>query len=283
MILIADSGGTSTSWGLVEDTGVNRTQTGGYNALHSPDGALASSLAGSPLMARAAEVSEVHFYGAGCATPGAVGRVRRELAGCFPEATLHIASDMLGAARALCGTSAGIACILGTGSNSCLYDGERITANTPPLGYILGDEGSGAALGKRFLCLLLKGHLPKEIAGAFHTTFPELDTATVIERVYLCGRPNAFLASMCRFIRANASHPALHDMIVGEFRRFFSMNVAPYAGARTLPVHFTGSIAAHFSEMLGEAALAEGHALGRVMASPLDSLIDYHINIPTSH
>ncbi|MCM1164314.1 MAG: ATPase [Muribaculaceae bacterium] len=274
MILIADSGGTCTSWALIGPDEVTMTDTCGYNAIHSPTGLLKESIQSSRL--NGSEPDEIWFYGAGCATRSAIERVNRELAYCFPEASIHVATDMLGAARALCGQHPGIACILGTGSNSCLYDGKEITANTPPLGFILGDEGSGASLGKRFLGLMLKGHMPQEITEAFRERYPGLDTAAIIERVYRGTAPNAFLASMCLFIGSQTSHPAMADLVTEEFRRFFRLNVSPYEGCRTLPVHFAGSIASHFKSLLSEAALAEGYTLGTVLASPLSGLIKYH-------
>lgn len=277
MLLIADSGGTSTSWALCDSNGdVTLIDTCGYNAVHSPAGLLHDSIKGSALMESAHKIDRVLFYGAGCAGEKPVRRVRKELDKCFGNADIGIASDMLGAARALCGHDTGIACILGTGSNSCLYNGTAITANTPPLGYILGDEGSGASLGKRFLGLLLKGHMPKEISDAFAMRYPRLDTAEIIERVYRGTSPNAFLASMCLFISSHSSHPAMSDFIVEEFRRFFRLNVAPYEGSRTLPVHFAGSVAAYFRPQLERAAQAEGYNIGTILASPLSGLITYH-------
>ncbi|MCM1522704.1 MAG: ATPase [Muribaculaceae bacterium] len=274
MILIADSGGTSTSWALIDSEEVSLVDTCGFNALHSPKGLLRDSLLATPLPS--VSPSGIWFYGAGCATPAAIKRVYRELEDCFPDSEIHVESDMLGAAHALCGSDPGIACILGTGSNSCLYDGEKIVANTPPLGFIIGDEGSGAALGKRFLGLLLKGHMPPEISEAFHQRYPRMDTAEIIGRVYSSAAPNAFLASMCLFIGSCISHPAMSDLVVEEFRRFFRLNVSPYDGCRTLPVHFVGSIASHFQELLSRAALEEGYTLGRILTSPLSALIDYH-------
>lgn len=274
MILIADSGGTSTSWALIGQEGVSYAKTCGFNAIHSPEGLLGSSLRSTSLIGSSPD--EIWFYGAGCATPEALGRVASQLNNCFPKAQIHVASDMLGAARALCGRAPGIACILGTGSNSCLYDGGEITANTPPLGYILGDEGSGASLGKRFLGLLLKGHLPPAIAKDFQASYPGYDTARIIERVYRGEAPNAFLASMCHFLSRHAEHPAIADLIIEEFRRFFRLNVSRYDGCRTLPVHFTGSVAHHFKPLLSKAALVEGYTIGSVIASPLEAMIKYH-------
>lgn len=277
MILIADCGGTSTVWALTEGkSDMICHTTDGYNAAHGGDDALAQTIRRSGLIDKAGRVTEIWFYGAGCTGDMAVRRVAKQLSGCFPGAILNIASDMTGAARALCGREPGIACILGTGSNSCMYDGEKITANTPPLGFILGDEGSGAAIGKRFLGLLLKGHLPEEVSEAFASEYPGLDRCSVIEKVYRGDRPSAFLGSICVFLGRHTDIPTIHRLVTDEFRRFFRMNLAPYPGSQTLPVHFTGSVASHFSRQLSEAADAEDYLLGRIVSSPIEDLVRYH-------
>lgn len=278
MIIIADSGGTSTSWAVIKEEEISFYDTCGYNAVHSPSGLLYDSIKNTPLAEEGEEADDVWFYGAGCASDAAIKRVKIQLKKAFPEAKLHVCSDMLGAAQALCGHKAGIACILGTGSNSCLYDGEKITANTPPLGYILGDEGSGAALGKRFLGLLLKGHLPEDVANKFFDRYPSFDRQTIIERVYRQPGANAFLGSMCMFVRSIINHPVINDMVIEEFRRFFRLNLKPYPGGRILPVHFTGSVAYHFSRQLRNAASAEGYTVGKIEPSPLNGLIEFLAN-----
>ncbi len=264
-------------WALADGNGdMTLHKTDGYNAAHGGDDTLSRTIRLSGLKDKARSVTEVWFYGAGCAGEAAVRRVERQLSDCFPGAALTIESDMTGAARALCGREPGIACILGTGSNSCLYDGERIAANTPPLGFILGDEGSGAAIGKRFLSLMFKGHLPAEVSEAFAAEHPGLDRSAVIERVYRGERPSAFLGSICVFIGRHCDIPAIDSLVTEEFRRFFRMNLAPYAGAKTMPVHFTGSVASHFGPQLSAAAAQEGYTLGRVVASPIEGLVRYH-------
>ena len=193
----------------------------------------------------------------------------------FPQARqVEAHSDLLGAARALCGHNYGIASILGTGANSCLYDGERIVQNTPALGYILGDEGSGGVLGKHFLHELYKGVLSEKIRSEFEQEY-DLKMADVIQRVYREPMPNRFLASFAPFIHRHLSDPAMNRMVIDNFRDFFRYNIRPYDHPE-LPVSFVGSIAWHFRDQLAEAAEAEGFRLGTILKSPIEGLLRFH-------
>ena len=183
-------------------------------------------------------------------------------------------SDLLGAARSLCRKEAGIACILGTGANSCLYDGERIVRNTPALGYILGDEGSGAVLGRLFVNALYKGQLPATLRKSFeHDT--GLDLVTIINKVYREPMANRFLASLSTFIGKHLDCEPLRQLVVQNFRKFFRHNLVAYETSH-LPVGAVGSIAWYYREQLAEAAAAEGFRLGTVMQSPMKGLIAFH-------
>ena len=188
---------------------------------------------------------------------------------------VQVFSDLMGAARALCGRQPGIACIMGTGSNSCLYDGEVIQANTPPLGYILGDEGSGASLGKRLLRDLFKGQLPEHLRNLFLQesgyTYP-----IIINKVYHQPLANRFLASLTPFISRHIDEPSLCEMVVDEFRVFFRYNLAAY-GRSDLPVHFVGGVAHAFRSQLALAAEAEGYLLGQTEPAPITGLVAYHV------
>lgn len=194
----------------------------------------------------------------------------------FPQARqVEAHSDLLGAARALCGHNYGIASILGTGANSCLYDGKTILQNTPALGYILGDEGSGGVLGKHFLHDLFKGVLSENICKEFEREYG-LTMADVIHRVYREPMPNRFLASFAPFIHRHLSDPAIKRLVVDNFRDFFRYNIRPY-GLSNMKVSFVGSIAWHFREQLEEAAAAEGFFLGSILKSPIEGLLRYHL------
>ena len=206
--LVIDCGSTQATAAVVDRSrasdaaAVEMTRPHGLNAATAPEGAFESLCRScSRLIDMAGEIGEVYFYGAGCATEEICARVASELRMVFPvAATVEVATDMLGSARAMCGDEAGIVAILGTGSNSCLYDGTRIVANVSPLGFILGDEGSGAVLGRLFLGRVLKRQFSEKVLKRFEDAYPEVSTADVIARVYRSERPNAYLASFCPFI-----------------------------------------------------------------------------------
>jgi len=181
---------------------------------------------------------------------------------------------MLGAARGLSGRNPGIVCILGTGSNSCYYDGDKIVSNVSPLGFILGDEGSGAVLGKRLVGDLLKNQLPAGLKEKFLQEF-DLTPALIIERVYRQPFPNRFLASLSPFLLRNMEEPALRSLVFDSFCSFLTRNVMQY-GYKQYPVYFIGSIAYHYREILEEAILASGMQSGGIMQNPMEGLVKYH-------
>lgn len=251
----------------------------GYNAATSPIGELHSILTlTTDLAAIAHDIETISFYGAGCKGNDICSCVATELLSFFPEATkVSVTTDMLAAARALCGNEPGIVGILGTGSNSCLYDGAKIIENTPPLGYILGDEGSGSVLGRLFLERVLKGRFSREVIDRFAEAYPLLTAEEAVRRVYRETRPNAFLASLCPFISGCTDIDEVNEFVIAEFSRYIDYNLASYTGFGTLPIHFVGSIAHHFSPQLTEALHRRGLSIGTILTSPLPSLALYHL------
>lgn len=181
---------------------------------------------------------------------------------------------MLAAARGLCGHEAGIACVLGTGSNSCYYDGKEIVNNISPLGFILGDEGSGAVLGKLLVGDMLKNQLPAALKEEFMKQF-DLTAAEIIDRVYRQPFPNRFLASLSPFMVQHLEEPAIHSLVLNSFIAFLRRNVMQY-DYRKYPVHFIGSIAYCYKNILQEAAAETGISLGKILRSPMEGLIQYH-------
>lgn len=279
MIIIADCGGTKGDWAIA-DGGVclRRVRTGGINPFHQQPADIRHQLevlcSSCCDLFSVADVLEVYFYGAGCNAVGSevMERLLAEaLSGYGATLHLHVASDLLGAARALCGGAEGIACILGTGSNSCLYDGTRIVDNTPPLGYILGDEGSGADLGKHFLHGVLKGLFPAPLRDAFyeayHTSYGQL-----IQQIYQQPQANRYLATIAPFVHRHVGQQCVADMVVTEFRRFFSDNIRRYQRP-DLPVGFVGGIAHAFEPQLRQAAQAEGFQVGTILSAPMPGLL----------
>ena len=215
-------------------------------------------------------VSALHFYGAGI-RPEMRQRMKTLLTPMFSAATVEVESDLLGAARALFGHEKGIACILGTGSNSGLYDGRVIVANTPPLGFILGDEGSGAVLGKLFVGSLCKGLMPKGLLEEYLTETQQ-EVADIIQAVYRQPFPNRYLAKTSRFIHSHLHVREVRQLVLDNFRAFFRRNLSQYARI-DLPVGAVGSIAWHYQDLLVEAAQMEGFHVDKVMKSPIEGLI----------
>ena len=286
--LIADSGSTKTDWCLLESGGdCHRFSTQGINPCHQSEEEIAAILEQEVTphlrQLQTARPQTLWFYGSG-ATPAAKHRVEQPLRRLLgTEADITVESDLVGAARALCQHSRGIACILGTGANSCLYDGQRIVANTPALGYILGDEGSGAVLGIRFLNALFKGQLPDELRQEF-VTETGLSLDAIIQRVYREPLANRFLASLSPFIHRHIDLQQVEAMVIDHFRQFIRKNIQPYYDnprlKEALPaspeLHVTGSVGFHYQRQLAAAAALEGMRLGRVMGSPMEGLIGYH-------
>lgn len=265
MLLIADSGSTKTAWAA----GADIIYTAGINPVRDSRASIDGVLRALPALAPRA----VYFYGAGCINPFKQS-VEEALADRFPTAAISVESDLLGAARALCGHTEGIACILGTGSNSCLYDGHAIVQQVSPLGYILGDEGSGAVLGRTLVGDALKGQLGDALRRDF-LAWAALTPADIINKVYREPQANRFLASLVPFLALRRGEAPVHALLVDAFRRFFARNVAAYRRP-DLPVHFAGGIAREFTAELQEAAQAEGFHTGRTIGSPIDAMVAYH-------
>lgn len=279
-ILIADAGSSKIDWVLLSETGerINNVTTLGLNALLAERDEIVATFGKVAEKLGSGNVpSEVHYYGAGCATPEICNKIKDAISEVWPAEEIQVSSDLLGAARSLFGNESGVACILGTGSNSCLYDGSTIKTNIPSLGFILGDEGSGAALGKRLVADAFKGHLPKPIRDQFMKTY-ELSLADILEYTYRKPAANRFLASLVPFMKDHLWNPYIYSLVLEEFSQFLKRNVAMYEGARSLPLAFTGSIAWHFSDILKEAADRQGFKVDKITQSPIEGLITYHSN-----
>lgn len=274
-ILIADAGGTSTQWCLLDNDGtlIRDLNATPINVCVLSDYEINTALRQIDVLLESARV--LHFYGAGCGNEEDCNRIIKQLReiGYFGE--LHIHSDMMGTARALFGNTPGIACILGTGSNSCLYDGEKITANITAMGYILGDEGSGAAIGKLFLKKLLRGDLPGTVTEKFfaHTGWSQSD---IYEKVYREPRANKFLASLATFVHDNIDNPRVRAIVEEEFDNFFNNIICRYPNASNLPVSCIGSIAYYFDQSLRAAASRHNMVIDRIERSPIQGLLRYH-------
>ena len=278
MILIADSGSTKTDWCVVEKGElVQQIFTKGTNPFFQSEEEISNEIATALLPElKTNEFEAVYFYGAGCGFPDKIAVVHRALTKHLNVAgNVEVATDMLAAARGLCGREAGIACIMGTGSNSCYYDGESIVANVSPLGFILGDEGSGACLGKLMVGDLLKNQMNPELKEKFLAQF-NLTPADIIDRVYRKPFPNRFLASLSPFLAQNINEPCVHELVLNSFKAFFKRNIMQYENYQNLKVNLIGSVAYYYKEVLAEAAEAMGIQLGTIIQSPMEGLIKYH-------
>lgn len=285
--LIVDSGSTKTSWcfAFLPNTssadGARTITTEGLNPAVMSAEEVEEKIAKAlnhclqSLSISAADVDNVFFYGAGCIA-GRAGVVSESISSILVDARIYVADDLLGAARALCGHKAGIACILGTGSNSCLYDGKNIVAHTPALGYVLGDEGSGAVLGRKFLNAVLKQTLPENIRKRFLQE-SGLDMAEVINRVYRSPAPNRFLASMSKYIHGYLDEKEVRDIVIDNFEDFIRNNILAY-GDEFRTINVVGSIAYHYKEQLTEAASRNGFQIGKIIKNPIEGLIEYHMS-----
>ena len=275
MILIADSGSTKTDWCVVENGEfILRFKTRGMNPFFQTEEEIGKEIeAGLLPSLKDFEPSAIYFYGAGCAFPEKNNMIRRAV-NRYLSVPVEVGSDLLAAARALCGDQPGIACIMGTGSNSCYYDGREIVKNVSPLGFILGDEGSGAVLGKLLIGDVLKDQLSPALKDQFLTQY-ELTPALIMYKVYRQPFPNRFLAGFSPFIREHLDEPAIWELVTRSFLAFFTRNVKQYDYFE-LPVHLVGSVAWYYQDILKEIAFDLGIRLGTIGRSPMEGLIAYH-------
>ena len=276
IILIADSGSTKTDWVLCNGSIiVKRIKTQGLNpTIQSSDEILAVLKAELADNIDTTAPQKIFFYGAGCAYETANNRMKQALEAIFTTKEIEIYSDLLASARALCGHEEGIACILGTGSNSCLYDGKNIIDNTPSMGYILGDEGSGAHLGRQLVSDCIKKQLPATICKKFLTQY-NLTVAGILERVYYEPLPNRYLASFAPFLAENRNNAEIKALLKHCFTLFFQRNTMIYRRS-WLPIHIVGGIGITFANELKETAESLGLSIGNIVESPMNGLIEYH-------
>ena len=278
MILIADSGSTKTDWRMIASTGeISQARTVGFNPYFQDTDSIATELAKSLKPAVNEAITEVYYYGTGCGTESSCAIVRQAIQQVFSEATtVSVASDLLGAARALCGHEVGIACILGTGSNSCYYDGEQISYQIPNLGFWLGDEGSGGNLGKTLVTNYLLKDLAPDLEAKFEKRFPNTTRDLVLENAYKKPFPNRYFASFSKFLFDNRSHPQAYRLVYDSFDLFFQKYICKYPDYKQLKIHFTGSVAFYYSDILRQVANDKGVTVKNIMETPIAGLTLYH-------
>ena len=278
MILIADSGSTKTDWCVVENgQPIQQISTKGINPFFQSEEEISNEIATSLLpQLKTNALDAVYFYGAGCGFPDKIAMVHRAITKHLQiKREVEVNTDMLAVAHGLCQHEAGIACIMGTGSNSCYYDGKQIVSNVSPLGFILGDEGSGAVLGKLLVGDILKNQMTPELKEKFLKQFG-LTPTDIIDHVYRKPFPNRFLASLSPFLAQNIDEPCIHALVLGSFKSFLKRNVMQYENFRNSKVHFIGSVAFYYKTILAEAAQEMNIQLGTIIKSPMEGLIKYH-------
>ncbi len=277
MKLIADSGATKTEWVIIQGNNeLQKVQTIGFNPyfIHS-EGILHELEKNLYPFLDNDQVEEVFFYGAGCSNPRNCDIVGDAMKAFFRHATIAVEHDLLGAARALCGHDPGIACILGTGSNSCYFDGTVIRKNIPSLGFILADEGSGAYIGRQLVRDYFLGAMPSGIKKKFESRY-DLTLERVLDAVYNKPHPNRYLASFTLFLSDEKEQPYIHQVITSSFDAFFTTQVMKYKKYRQLPLHAVGSVAFYFKDLLMEAAERHGIQVEKILHTPIEGLVRFH-------
>ncbi|MGV3540485.1 MAG: BadF/BadG/BcrA/BcrD ATPase family protein [Rufibacter sp.] len=277
MILIADSGSTKTAWRLIDADGVvAQAYTVGINPYYQDTEEIAQTLQESLLQQiPTLNPSEIYFYGAGCSAKDKQEVVAAALKQIFPESQPSVHHDLEAAAHALCGHEEGIACILGTGSNSCLFDGEKIINNMPNLGFMLGDEGSGGYMGKRLVQAYLNLELPQDLHQAFWDRY-QVDRDAIIDQVYRKPYPNRYMASFAKFMFDHRKHPFIYQMVFQCFADFFEKTVIKYPDYQQKDIHFVGSIAFYFGDILRTVAQQYHIKVKNILESPIAGLSLYH-------
>ncbi|HTD94954.1 MAG TPA: hypothetical protein VK644_14110 [Chitinophagaceae bacterium] len=274
--LIADCGATKSEWCLLHKGLQKKIITQGISPYFLDTSQIIELLLKELVpKLRSAKVTEVYYYGTGCANPSNARLVRNALLQVFGNAYVDVNHDLLAAARALCGDGKGVACILGTGSNSCYYNGKKIVKNSPGLGYVLGDEGSGAYLGKKVIQYYLYGTFDDELRGRFDLTYTT-NSAEILENVYKNPLPNRYLAGFTKFLADNRGHYMIENIIEDGLNDFFFNHLCKYREIWKLPVNFAGSVAYGFRDVLQTLCNSYQFELGKVLKKPMSGLIEYH-------
>ena len=281
MIVVADSGSTKTDWLILSNTKDIEFKTKGINPFFlDKNDVKADILAQFPSNVKITQIDTVYFYGPACSTPERCNIVHTALETIFSKAQIFVDSDLTGAARALFQNKSGIACILGTGSNSGLYDGKNIIDNITSTGYILGDEGSGAHLGLELIKKIINHQLEESTEELFYKTY-NLSPEQIIDKVYKEPYPNRFLASFAPFISKNIDAiPSLKKIASDSFTAFIDIHVLPYKNAQSEPIALVGSIAFYFKDLIQEIASQKKLRITKIISNPIYDLAKYHkINI----
>jgi glucosamine kinase len=274
--LIADSGATKTEWHIIDGKKRSSFFTAGISPYHMDKGKIEALLNEelSPSIKKIS-YSSIHYYGTGCYTKANANIVKRALTSVLLSKKVNVTHDLMGAAIALCGKSKGFACILGTGSNSCFFNGSKIVENSPGLGYVLGDEGSGAYLGRMVLQHFLYKQFDQDLMDRFADTYG-LTKAEILQKVYKEPYANRFLATFSKFLSQHRGHYIIENIIEDGLRDFFDVHLIRYKNHSSYPFHFVGSISFHFKDKIIELCNYYGLDFGKIIKQPMEGLVDFH-------
>lgn len=276
MIIIADSGSTKTHWRILDNDGkIFQENTVGFNPYYISSGDMQKEMQQSFLRNYSGDRHQVYFYGSGCATPESKNSVKKAILSVLSDSEVSVFDDMTGAARSTCNREEGIVGILGTGSNSCYYNGKEIAHKIQSVGYILGDEGSGSYLGKHLLRDFVRGEIPEDLSEKLEKTY-SLSKEKIFENVYQKDRPNKYLAGFAPFLLRNKTHNYVYSLLLSCFDDFFENNILKYENATELPFHCVGSVAFYFNEFLRKSASKHSVSVSRIVESPIAGLVLYH-------
>ena len=280
MNLIIDSGSTKMGWILLNGQEVKaHFVTKGFNPNYSDIQHLETLVETQNFAPQPNKIHSIHYYGTGCGNEQNCQLIKDVFQRHFPEAEITVTHDLMAACHALLGHEKGIACILGTGSNACLYDGENITERAVSLGYLVGDEGSGMHIGREVIRAYFYGFMPDDLRQSFENQY-HLEQKDFIDRLYHGDQPSRYLATYARFAGEHQSHPFIRDLVKGCFNTFIEAFVLRFENANMMKVSFVGSVASHFQNLLRESLAGYGLAMGEVMSSPAEGLIQYYQSLP---
>jgi N-acetylglucosamine kinase-like BadF-type ATPase len=279
MILVADSGSTNTDWVIIKDNEIKSSfTTRGFNPYFTTSEKLHSDLTSElPQDLNPEKIESIFFYGAGCSSNPMQELVRKGLTMTFKNAEVEVNHDLLGAARALFMNEPGLAIILGTGANTCIYNGKEVIENIPSLGFILGDEGGGDHLGKLFISELLYNNIPEKVSDKFFQKY-NLTKDQIMQKVYKEDHPNRFLASFAEFLYEQRSEKSIQKIINKSFTKLFDKHITQYKNYKNYTIRAIGSVAFYFKDMLNEVAATYATRVEQVEKEPIQKLACYHIS-----
>jgi len=276
MIVITDSGSTKADWKFVKDNGsIKEFHTQGFNPFFHDQKEIITVLKSEFKSIVKKDVEKVFYYGAGCSSKERCEIVADALSNIFKNAVVSVDHDLLASARATCGKNPGIACILGTGSNSCSFNGKKIVDNVKNMGFLVGDEGSGSHIGKSLLRGYFYRELPAELKDSFEIYYPG-GKEEILSKIYSVDQPNVYLASFSKFLSNHKNHPYVQHIVWESFDEFIRRHVCKYDGHLKVPIHFIGSVAYYFKDILEMALERRAMKLGVVIKKPIDGLVSYH-------